>query len=81
MRASQNVNSEQLINATMNYLKTTTQMMAVDQVKIEDMKDLKHESFTASRIHNTGWVIYSIQTKTIKLDNVTNIEERIIELK
>ena len=47
----------------------------------EDMKELKNETLTASRIHGTGWVLYSIQTTTITSDDSTLIEERIIEIK
>jgi len=41
----------------------------------------KNETLTASMIQGTGWVIYSVQTTTVTLDNITNIEERIIQLK
>ena len=72
---------EQLITATLNYLTTMAKNMKVDLLTREDLKDLGNETLTASRIHGTGWVIYSVQTITITSDNVKNIEERIIELK
>lgn len=81
MRATQAVNKEQLTNATFNYLTTMAKNMKVDPPKREDLKDLRNETLTASRIHGTGWVVYSVQTTTVTSDNVTNIEERIIELK
>lgn len=55
--------------------------MKITPPKREDLKDLKNETLTASRIHGTGWIVYSVQTITIISDNVTNIEERTIELK
>jgi hypothetical protein len=32
-------------------------------------------------MHETGWVIYSIYTKTVITDNMEEVEERIIEIK
>lgn len=81
MRATQEVNKEQLTNATFNYLTSMAKNMKVDPPKREDLKELSNETLTASRIHGTGWVIYSVQTTTVTSDNVTNIEERIIEIK
>jgi hypothetical protein len=81
MRATQEVNKEQLTNATFTYLTTMANNMKVDPPKREDLKDLGNETLTASRIHGTGWVVYSVQTTTVTSDNITNIEERIIELK
>jgi len=81
MRSTQEVNKEQLSNATFEYLSTMSKNMKVTPPKREDLKDLKHEILTASRIHGTGWVVYSILTTTVTSDTVTNIEERVIELK
>lgn len=81
MRATQEVDKEQLTNATFTYLTTMAKNMKVNPPKREDLKDLKNETLTASRMHGTGWVVYSVQTTTVTSDNMTNIEERIIELK
>ena len=36
---------------------------------------------TASRIEaSTGWVIFSIQTKEVSMDNVLQVDERTIEI-
>lgn len=80
MRASQYVDEEQLIEATIKYLQKMSPKKGGINIKREDIKDLKHEVLTSSRIHNSGWVIYSIQTKTVSSDDITNIEERIIEI-
>jgi len=80
IRATQIVNKEQLTNAMFNYFTTMAKNMKVDPPKREDLKALGNETLTASRIHGTGWVVYSVQTTTITSDNVTNIEERIIEI-
>ncbi|MBL0096215.1 MAG: hypothetical protein IPP46_06685 [Bacteroidetes bacterium] len=81
LRATQEVNNEQLTNATFNYLTTMAKSMKLDPPKREDLGELKNETISASNIHTSGWVLYSIQTTTITSDNQTNIEERIIELK
>ncbi len=81
MRATQEVNKEQLTNATFDYLTIMAKNMKIELPKREYLKDLKNETLTASRIHGTGWIVYSVQTITITSDNVTNIEERIIEIK
>ncbi len=80
IRATQEVNKEQLTNATFNYLTTMANNMKVDPPKREDLKDLGNQTLTSSRIHGSGWVVYSVQTTTVTSDNLTNIEERIIEL-
>lgn len=81
IRMKQVVNSEQLTNETYNYLKK----IGAFGKNIPDRKDfpsLTNETYTASRIHGeTGWIIYSIETKEVKAEETTNIEERIIEIK
>lgn len=81
MRAEQEIDKVQLTNAMLNYLTTMAKNMGVAPPKQEDLGDFKNEILTSSSIHGTGWVIYSIQTTTITSDNVTDIEERIIEIK
>ena len=80
LRATEEINKEQLTNATLDYLAKMAKNMNVPLPKREDLKDLKNETLTASRIHGTGWVIYSIRTTTITSEDITNIEERIIEI-
>ena len=81
MRATQSVNKEQLTEATFNYLVGLSKKMGVPPPTRDEIKELKNETLTASRIHGSGWIVYSVQTKTITSDNITNIEERLIELK
>ncbi len=38
------------------------------------------ETWSASRIHESGWVIYSIETKKVVAEGTTQINERIIEI-
>lgn len=81
MRASQEVDSEQLTKTTFDYLKSMAVSMGVDEPLQEDIGLLSNVTDTASRIHGSGWLIYSIQTKTVQALNVQNIEERIMEIK
>ena len=81
LRIYQSVNSEQLTNATYNYLK----MLAGDNPDFpsrEEFPPLTNKTWTASRIHgSTGWPLFSIETKEVKAEGNTNVEERIIDLK
>lgn len=80
MRASETINKEQLKEATIKYLSDVAKRINAPAPNFNDLKELSNETHTASRIHNTGWVIYSIQTKTVSSGNQINVEERIIEL-
>lgn len=81
IRSSQEVDSDQLTDVTYNYLKSMSKSMKSPEPKKEDIGQLTNLTTTASRIHGTGWLIYSIQTKTVEAPGATNIEERIIEIK
>ncbi|MDH5603619.1 MAG: hypothetical protein OEY51_06760 [Cyclobacteriaceae bacterium] len=81
IRSSQEVDSDQLTDVTYNYLKAMSKSMKAPAPKKEDIGQLTNVTTTASRIHGTGWIIYSIQTKTVEAPGATNIEERIIEIK
>lgn len=81
LRSNEVINSEQLTDATYNYL----QKLGTFGDKFpprNKFPSLRNETNTASRIHGeTGWIIYSIETKEITAEETTNIEERIIEIK
>jgi len=58
----------------------------IGQINIEDSTvqvigywDM-NETWSASRIHESGWVIYSIETKKVVAEGTTQINERIIEI-
>lgn len=81
MRASQEINKEQLTEATLLYLTTLSKSMKVDPPSRTDIGQLSNNTQTASRLHGSGWLIYSVQTKTVTSNNQTKVEERIIEIK
>lgn len=80
IRSSQEVNTEQLIDATHQYLVNMAKTLKSDPPSKEMLSGLRNETVAASRIHGSGWVMYSQQTVTINIDNVTNIERRTIEI-
>lgn len=81
LRSTQVINSKQLTDATYNHLKALGTFGDAFPPRAE-FPALTNTTNTASRIHGeTGWVIYSIETKAVTAEETTNIEERIIELK
>ena len=80
IRMNLEVNSEQLTKTTFDYLGQMAKTMNTPAPKWEEFPQLKNETFTASRIHGSGWPIYSIETKEISAEGQTNIEETIIEI-
>ena len=55
--------------------------MKVKKPERSDLKDLKNEILTASRIHGSGWIVYSVKTTTVNSGDITSIEECEIEIK
>jgi len=80
MRSIQEVNVEQLTNTVYDYLTLMAKNLKTTAPKKSDLKDLKNEITTASRIHGSGWVVYSIQTITVNTENTISVEDRTIEL-
>ncbi len=81
IRMYQVVNSEQLTNATYEYL-AELGTFGDQMPDISTFPELTNEVWTASRIHGgTGWPTYSIETKKVNSEGTTNIEKRIIQIK
>ena len=80
MRMTCEVNSQQLTKATFDYLSNLTESIGGEPLKLEDIPPLKNVTWTASRIHDSGWIIYSILTKEVSAEGHTNVEETIIEI-
>ncbi|PCH98634.1 MAG: hypothetical protein COB85_01110 [Bacteroidetes bacterium] len=81
IRSSQEVDSDQLTNTTFEYLKKMAKTLKTKAPNKEEVGKLTNMTTIDSRIHGTGWLIYSILSKTISTMGATNIEERIIEIK
>ncbi len=81
IRMQKSIDSEQLTNATFDYLVNMAETMKTAVPKREDIPPLINDTWTASRIHGSGWIIYSVETKEVTAEGTTNVEERIIEIK
>lgn len=81
IRSSQEIDPEQLTDATLGYLEQLTKSMGAPAPSRDDVGKLTNVTTTAARLHDSGWPIYSIQTTTVEAPGVTNIKERIIEIK
>ena len=81
IRMYQAVNSEQLTNTTYHYL-AKIETFGEQLADFSTLPEITNDVWTASIIHGgTGWIIYSIETKEVKSEDTTNIEERIIQIK
>ena len=81
IRFTQEVNSEQLTEMIFAYMKSVSEIMKNPLPSMEEIGLVTNNTSIASRIHESGWVIYSIQTKVVQAQHSTTIEERIIEIK
>lgn len=80
LRLSQDLDSKQLTDATFEYLVAAANRMGSTVPKRDELKDLTNELLISARIHGSGWIIYSVSTKTVSAESTTNIEERVVEL-
>jgi hypothetical protein len=81
MRMQQTVDTKQLTQRTLEYLTKMAEALQIPAPKGEEFPDVTHQTWTASRIHDSGWVIYSIETKEVTAEGVLQVEERIIEIR
>jgi len=81
LRMTNEVDQEQLTATTFDYIQELAKNAGGESFKKEDLKEIQNITYTASRIHASGWVIYSVLTKEIKTDGILTVEERILELK
>mgnify|MGYP001805885455 CR=1 FL=1 len=80
IRMEQTVDSIQLTNATFEYLSKMSETLKIPLPKKEEIPTVKNTIWTASRIHGTGWVIFSVETKETESDGIMGVEERKIEI-
>lgn len=77
VRMIQTQDENQLADYTYAYMK---KMMPKVPIKRSEMPKVTNVTELASRIHNAGWIIYSVETKNTTAMDSLNIEERIIDL-
>jgi hypothetical protein len=80
MRTEQVVDSKQLTNSTFEYLTKMAETLKIPPPKRDELPEISNTIWIASRIHGTGWIVYSVETRETKAEGVTKIEERIIEI-
>jgi hypothetical protein len=82
MKLIQEVNQQQLIDATYNYSMNLAKARKIPfNLKREDFNGLTNEITTVSVIHESGWPIYSLQTKSVVSERVTSVEKNTIQIK
>lgn len=81
LRMNQEIDSTQLTKATLDYLTQLSKSTKLNMSEIKsNMPTLKNETWVAMRMHGTGWPVYSVQTKEVTAEGITNVEETIIEI-
>jgi hypothetical protein len=80
-RMHQVVDSEQLTNETFRFLARMAETMDGPAPVREEIPSLHNETRLTSRIHDSGWVIWSVQTKEVLAQDVVQVEECVIELR
>ena len=80
MQMSQTIDSEQLANVAYKYLTLVSESTGELPPEREDFQKFNNTTRVISWIHESGWLIYSIEMKVIKAGNMSIIEERRIEM-
>lgn len=80
IRMKQIVDSVQLTKTTFDYLTKTAVTLGTQPPKWDEFPPLKNETWLSSRIHGSGWIIYSIETREVSAEGVTKVQNRIIEI-
>lgn len=81
LRYEQSVDEKQLIAAATEYVTAIAKKIGKPIPKDFNLKEMVHQTFVGARLHEYGWPIYSILTKTVTSEEIINIEERVIEIK
>lgn len=80
LRMTQSIDSEQLTDATYLYLKELTSIADSTLPDRVDFAPLQNDTWTVSQIHESGWILYAMETKETMMDNTINVENMIIEI-
>ncbi|MDF1695487.1 MAG: hypothetical protein P1U56_06630 [Saprospiraceae bacterium] len=80
IRSSQRINPQQLTAVTYDYL-SSLDIVGAELPTREEFPMITKLSWGGNEIHsNSGWVIYSVETKQTNSGEVVTVEERTIEL-
>ncbi|MER2997048.1 hypothetical protein [Pontibacter populi] len=81
LRMWQTLDSKELTDATYAYLKQKADKTGTAFPSRDKFPVLQNETRTSARIHGSGWVIFSRETKEVTTEGALAFEERIIEIK
>lgn len=81
LRYELSVDEKQLQAAVQEYMTNLAKKTGNPVPKDFAMKPLVNKTHIGSRIHDYGWIIYSVLTKTVAADGNESVEERVIEIK
>ena len=80
IRTSQRINPQQLTAVTYDYL-SSLNMVGAELPPFEEFPLVTKLMWGGSEIHgNSGWILYSVETKQTNNNKVVVVEERVIEL-
>ncbi|MFM9075053.1 MAG: hypothetical protein ACKORJ_05730, partial [Bacteroidota bacterium] len=80
LRSVETVDRKQLLEATFGFLSAAAMQSGAVAPRREDLAGLKMEVETGARLHNSGWVLYSFQVKTVSSGSVVSVEEMVLEI-
>lgn len=80
LRMNRVTDATQLTKATYDYLSSLALKMGAEKIKYEDFPLVMNNIWTASRFHNSGWLLQTIETKEVVSDGITQIDELTITL-
>lgn len=81
IRSFQEVDAAQLTETTYKYVSGMMEKMGQKVMPREEFMDISNIVETVSRIHNTGWVLESIEWKEVVAEGVTQLKTRSIYMK
>lgn len=81
IRSINEVNAEQLTETTYNYLTDLFKGLGQEMPPREEFKNVSNTIETVAIIHNTGWVLDTVQWKEVVAEGITNMEIRRIKMK
>jgi hypothetical protein len=80
LRYEQVVDKTQLADATYRFMCDLAKNTKQPKPDREIVSDLSNEVIIATCVHNSGWIIYSLETKMVKSGEIYTFTERTIEL-
>lgn len=81
LRAVETVDREQLLEATFGFLSAAAMQAGTAAPRRDELAGLKMEVETGARLHNSGWVLYSFQVKTVSSGSSVSVEELVMEIR